>query len=138
MVEEKYDYVGHVIYPYCKEVISVFMKKDTVKVYTVKDQNKTICSSRLITEKQAIFLENAGYQVSCNCVCKAASKQAVNKIPIKAYKVGPTGDPTELLVLVKARDLKEFSANTENLVEFVRKKIGIKGQIDVYGKMEMC
>jgi hypothetical protein len=134
----EFDYVGHITYPYNKTTESAFYNKNSNIKYKVMRNGFLLSDTTKLKRDIVNLLTMVGYRVEGTKIRTTAAKRSVGAIPITVHKVGSKGHPQELLVLVKARDLKELSSNTDRLLKMIERKTGIKGKLDVLGKLEMC
>ncbi|HAL86552.1 MAG TPA: hypothetical protein DCM31_06565 [Deferribacteraceae bacterium] len=138
MQAEKYDCVGHVTYDWDENVLPYLFKHRKQIGVTVSRNGKVIMKTNSLSNSEKAFLLNSGYSIHRTAVDALAGKLVINTVPVIVHRVGKKGNPSEILVTVKARDIQEMLKNTEKVISFIKEKSGITGKGDYWGKKEMC
>lgn len=137
-IKEKYDYVGHVMYPWNEKTRNVFYQSREVPTYTVMKNDQLFAKGVQINDTAFRILLKMGYSINIETRTHENGKRFYHGLHIRVKKIGKIGDPTQIQVLVKARDIHELTINTAKLVKLVYNETGIKGDDKLYGKLEMC
>lgn len=164
---KKFDFVGHITYPYTDDTRSFFFKQNikkklkVVKVNGVKIANYHTNLGG--SNEFAQFLDTLGYEVEdlkednpdsrcsipsikihCNnkeCRHFKETRGGVCWIHIKAdvEKIGKHRSAEKQVVIsYGARDMREITTKSECILWYVNDVLKLQGYADVYGKMEMC
>jgi hypothetical protein len=138
IMAEKFDFIGHVTYPWNEKTQQMFFLQTEVTVYNVSRGNKLLARGIKASDQAISILIKMGYTIEPIKRVHEYAKKTIKSVKLTAHKEGKMGDPDGLLILVKARTAREMSAHTDKLVDYVEKEIGIRGITDIYGKMELC
>lgn len=138
MQAEKYDCVGHITYDWNENVLPYLFNHGKNRYDVVSRNGKQIMKVNTLSRPEKAFLLNSGYSIHRTEVDTLVGKAVINTVPVIVHRVGKKGNPSEVLVTVKARDIQEMLKNTEKVISFIKEKSGIAGKGDYWGKKEMC
>jgi len=164
----KYDFVGHITYPYNQKTVDMFFYKNVTKDMTVVKRDGKLISQTEMDADFRRYLAEHGYEIevykveapnqnkslkviSIDCFnndClfwdECFHKQCKIPISIRIERKNTRVDglykriPETILISFKSRDMKETSTKSDCILKHIEAVTGIRGNPDTYAKTEFC
>jgi hypothetical protein len=163
-VKTKYNFVGHITYPYLPAVYNVLFEKNPTKMVDVISRDGVFIKEHKLEPKLKENLIKLGYEITRKKVDAPKTNKKIKSLAVYCdnvdcpyrhiyghkCRINITSTierkkmsnnkrvPVSILVSFKTRDLNETTQKTACIRQYIKVQSGIDGEPDTYAKMERC